>query len=196
MSAKRKLLIIDCETGGLDPANTSILSIAAVVWNQGAIEDQFYTLVAEPTIIANASALKVNKLTVERVQAEGMSPSNTFDAIRMMMMKHDMRGAVTLAGHNVAFDVGYLKRLMRLAGILDKNYGEYFSYRSLCTITGALLLEQAGRIELPGGSASLDSLVKLWNITLSREGGHNALNDALATAKVLNRELELMGGLR
>ena len=192
MSQKRKLLIIDTETGGLDPAVQCILSIAAVVWSGGSVEDHYYTLIAEPEIVAEPGALKVNKLTVEQVQAEGVSPFDAFHGLHAMLQKHDMRSDVRLAGHNVAFDVGFLKRLFRLVGKTDKDYGKLFSYRSLCTQTGALLLEQAGRIDLPGGSASLDALVKLWAIKLDRTDGHNALADAFATAEVLNRELKMM----
>jgi len=195
MSQKRKLLIIDTETGGLDPAVQSILSIAAVVWNDGGIEDHYYTLVAEPEIVAEEGALKVNKLTVAQVQDEGVSPLAAFHGLQSMLQKHDMRTDVRLVGHNVAFDVGFLKRLLRLAG-QEAAYRKMFSYRSLCTQTGALLLEQAGRIDLPGGSASLDALVKLWAIKLDRTDGHNALADAFATAGVLNKELAMIGGLR
>lgn len=191
MRQRRKLLIIDTETGGLDPGQHSILSLAAIVWHDGAVEDHYYTLIAEPEIVAEAGALKVNKLTVEQVQAEGVSPYTAFAALQSMLQKHDMRTDVRLAGHNVAFDVGFLKRLLRLAGAEDK-YRRLFSYRSLCTQTGALLLEQAGRIDLPGGSASLDALVKLWSIKLDRTEGHNALADAYATAEVLKKELVLM----
>jgi len=196
MSQKRKLLIIDVETGGLDASKQSILSLAAVVWHAGAIEDHYYTLIAEPEIIAEEGALKVNKLTIEQVQDEGVTPTAAFNALQSMLLKHDMRSDVRLVGHNVAFDVTFLKRLLRLAGKTDKEYGRLFSYRSLCTQAGALLLEQAGRLDLPGGSASLDSLVKLWGVKLDRTDGHNALADAYATVQVLNKELTMIGGLR
>jgi DNA polymerase-3 subunit epsilon len=188
-------MIVDTETGGLDPSQHSILSIAALVWHEGAVIDEMYTLIAEPEIVAEAGALKVNKLTIEQVQDEGVSPYTAVVALRSMLLKHDMRTDVRLAGHNVAFDVGFLKRLLRLAGE-EAMYRKMFSYRSLCTQTGALLLEQAGVIDLPGGSASLDALVKLWTIKLDRSEGHNALADAYATAGVLNKELALIGGSR
>ena len=142
--------------------------------------------------MAETTALKVNKLTIEQVRAEGVTPHAALAAIRLMLQKNDMRSDVRIVGHNVAFDIGYLKRLFRLAGE-EPAYRKLFSYRSLCTQAGALLLEQAGRIDLPGGSASLDALVKLWAVKLDRVEGHNALADAYATAEVLNKELALIG---
>ena len=93
--------------------------------------------------------------------------------------------------HNALFDVPFVSRLFRLAG---KDMYKVFSYRALCTVTGALLLELGGKITLPGGSASLDNLCKYFHIDLERSKGHNALDDAIAGAKVYLRELELIGG--
>jgi DNA polymerase-3 subunit epsilon len=181
---KRKLLVIDTETGGLDPARHSILSIAALVYQDGVVVDEYYSLVAEPEIVAEESALKINGLTVEQVRSEGTSAPNAADAIEAMLQKHDMRDRVTIAGHNAAFDRAFLLRLWRLAG---RDGDKRFSHRVLCVQTGALLLEQAGRVVLPGGSASLDSLCAMWGIPLDRASGHHALTDARAHAAVLRR---------
>jgi DNA polymerase-3 subunit epsilon len=189
---KRKLAVIDVETGGLDVTKHSILTIAVLIWNDGAIEDEYYTMVSEPTIVADEGALKVNGLTVEQVKDEGVSPLQAVNAITAMLQKHDMRRDVRIVAHNASFDVSFVKRLWALAG---RDFAKTFSYRALCTMTGALLLEQAERIKLPGGSAALDSLVKNWSITLDRSEGHNALADAYACAEVLKREIKLIGGL-
>lgn len=190
---KRKLLVIDTETGGLDAAQHSLLSLGAVVYHDGAIEDEFYTLIREPEFLATEGALKVNNLTRELIEADGVSPLTAVGMLVTMLQKHDMRTGVTIVAHNAPFDIPFLKRLWRLAGKTEREYGKQFSYRSLCTQVGALLLEQAGCVELPAGSASLDNLVKLWGIKLDRSEGHNALHDAKAAAEVLRREIELLG---
>lgn len=186
----RKLLVIDTETGGLNPDSHSLLSLAALVYHDGVVEDEYYTLINEGQIVlAEEAALGVNGLTIEQVRAEGVAPLQAVNSIVAMLMKHDMRGRVVIAAHNAQFDVPFFRRLWRLAGA---DFDAQFSYRSLCTQTGALLLDQAGRIELPGGNASLDNLCALWGIP--RKGAHNALVDARATALVLRREIQLMGG--
>ena len=186
---KRKLLVIDCETGGLDPQMHSILSFAAVVVNAGAIEDMMHLLIAEPEIIAEPEALRVNGLSVEQLKVAGVTPAQAVWALENMLQQHDMRGRVTLAGCNVAFDVGFMKRLYRLA---NGDFSGRFSRRTLDVQTGALLLEQAGRISLPGGSASLDSLCDHFGVPLDRGAGHSALEDAEATAQVLHKMLILL----
>lgn len=185
----KKLLVIDTETGGLDPDKNSLLSLGAVVYHDGAIVDEFYSLVHEPEFLAEESALKVNNLTREQVERDGESPAQVVAALENMLLRHDMRSRVTLVAHNAPFDLPFLKRLYRLA---CKDWAKRFSYRALCTQNGALMLDLSGRIVLPGGSASLDNLCKLWQIDLNRSGGHNALDDARAAAMVLKKIVEVI----
>lgn len=195
MSVKRKLLVVDVETGGLDPAVNAILSVGALVFHQGAIEDRFYSVIDEGAEIRGGgkiedAALKVNGFTHWRIHDEGRTPLEAVNLIEAMMLKHDMRGRITIVAHNAAFDMGFIKRLYARAG---RDFNKRFSYRALCTQTGALLLEQAGRLQLPRGSASLASLTKLWGIDLDRgDGTHNALDDAEACALVLKKQLDML----
>jgi DNA polymerase III epsilon subunit-like protein len=190
MNGKRKLLVCDCETGGLDPNVNAIISIAALIYNGGAVEDEFYAVINENDGgLIEDGALKVNGFTRGRIEEEGSTPLEVVNLIDAMLAKHDMRGRITVCAHNAAFDMGFLRRLWGRAG---RDFSKRFSYRALCTQTGALLLEQAGRINLPAGSASLDNLTKFWNISLDRSSGHNALDDALGCAAVLKKELEML----
>jgi len=181
---KKRLLLIDTETGGLDATRHPILSLAALVLDcEGQVLDQTYTLIFDPrTMDAEESALKINGLSVEKIVAEGLYPAQAISRLVEMLRRHDMVESVTLVGHNVAFDAGFLKRLWDVAGATQESFDILFSHRKICTQSAALLLEQAGVIA-PGGS-SLDALVQYFGITLNREQGHNALNDALATAEL------------
>jgi DNA polymerase III epsilon subunit-like protein len=161
-----------------------------VVVNQGAIDGDIELLIWDETALVEADAMKVHGIPIARIIAEGLAPHQAVAKLEQFLARHDlMRGDVVLAGHNAPFDVGFLRRLYRLA---NADFLKRFSYRSLCTQTGALLLEQAGRIVLPGGSASLDALCKLWN--LQRDTPHNALTDARATAAILKRMVYLLQG--
>jgi len=180
---KRKLLVVDTETGGLDPSIHPIVSIAALVYHEGAVIDQLHEVINEgPGVLQDPEAQAIHGIDASR----GKSPLQVVMAIEAMLQKHDMRSRVTICAHNAAFDVGFMKRLWFHAG---KNFEKTFDYRHLCTQTGALLLEQAGRLTLPGGSASLSTLTKMWNIPIHE---HDALSDALATVAVLKKELALL----
>jgi DNA polymerase III epsilon subunit-like protein len=188
---KRKVLVIDTETGGLDASLFSLLSVAAIVLNEGVVEEEYYTLVNEDVIIVEDEAMKINRLDLERNRSEGKNPRQVVNVLNNLILKHGIRRGVTIVAHNAPFDVSYMKRLYRLAGV---DYSKWFAYRSLCTVTGALLLDQAGRITLPGGSASLDNLTTLWNLKLDRPDGHNALDDARATVLVYNKLIQMLKG--
>ena len=188
---KGKVVFIDTETGGLDASKNSILSFAAVILHNGSISDSMYCLVREPEINAEPSAMAINKLDLEVVATEGLTPAEAVFKLKNFLLRNDIRSKAQFAAHNAPFDIAFTKRMFSLAG---ESYDKVFSYRPLCTQTGALLLELAGRISLPGGSASLDNLVKFFKVDLDRTAGHNALNDAIAGAKVLVKELELIGG--
>lgn len=189
---KRKMLVIDTETGGLDPTKHSLLSIAALVYHDGAIEDEFYTLVNEGNVVADEAALKINGLTLDEIEREGQSVGQVVGALENMLDKHGMHKGVTIVAHNAPFDVGFIKRLYQLAG---RDYSKRFSYRALCTVTAASILDLAGRIELPGGSASLDNLNKYFNLQLDRSSGtHDALDDVRACAAALKHMVALIRG--
>lgn len=187
---KNRVLIIDTETGGLDPAEHSILSLAAVVWKDGAIDAKFQVVIREPQISTTLEALRINGFTGERLENEGVSPLTAVQSLNNFLLANDIRNRVTLGGHNVAFDIGFLKRLYRLAAVTPKEYGAKFSHRSLCTQTLALALEVAGLETFQ--STSLDALCKQFGIDI-REGGvkgaHDALEDAVATGKLLTKLL-------
>lgn len=188
---KKHILFVDTETGGLNPHEDSILSFGAALIYDGAIVDTFYTLIREEKIIVNPAALKINGLSVEKVQAEGVPPLMAVKKLVAFLNKNGLKKNVQFAAHNAPFDMPFVKRMFDQGG---QDFNKVFSYRPLCTQTGALLLDLSGRISLPGGSASLDNLTKFFHIDLDREAGHNALQDAIAGAKVLIREMELIGG--
>lgn len=190
--SQRKLLIIDTETGGLDPQEYSILTLGAVVWNNGGIDDEILLEIAEPEIKACKEALDVNGIDPVLHGQMGLDPLTCVNHLKGFLVKNDMLGRrrkVHVAGHNfVSFDLGFVKRLYRMAG---EDYEKLFSYRLLDTQTLALALEQAGR--LPGiHGTSLNDLCAHFSVPLNRSSVHNALEDARATAKLLTRMLDMI----
>jgi DNA polymerase-3 subunit epsilon len=188
MYNKEKLLVIDTETGGLDPTQHSILSLGAVVYGVGGhIEDELYIQIAEPNIVATPAALKVNG--IDLTTWVGDDPLQAVVYLKNWLQKNWIRKPVGLAGHNVAsFDVGFVKRLFALAG---EDYSKVFHYRMLDTMTLAYALDLAGR--LPGlRSRGLDALCQRFGIVIRKGEAHNALEDARATAQLLTRLMDMI----
>lgn len=187
---KRKLIVVDTETAGLDPSEHSILSFAAVIYQDGGISGSFAVdvcelelCVQEPHDIGGGkmgTALDVNGFTIERIKA-GASPWMAVKAFQNWLMQNELYGKQVLVGHKAEFDAGFLRRLWTMAG---EDFEAQFGHRYLCTQSAALLLEQAGRIELSGGSSSLDNVAAAFGLSRTAEK-HDALEDATLTAKVL-----------
>jgi DNA polymerase III epsilon subunit-like protein len=190
---RKRLLVIDCETGGLDCREHSILSLGAVIWNDNSIDAKFQVVIREPLMSTTLEALRINGFTNEIIENEGVSPSTAVQALQNFLLANDLRGRITLVGHNVAFDVGFLRRLYRLAGLSDKQYEKMFSHRVLCTQSLALALEAAGRCDFR--RTSLDALCRYFKIDIREDasfGRHDALEDACAAAHLLTAELALI----
>lgn len=180
----RKLLVVDTETGGIDPARNAILSLAAVVYNDGP-EEHVHLLIKDPLGEVEERTLAIHGITPERLEAEGVTPWEAVTRVQQLLLRNDMRGKVTLAGHNLLFDVGFMKRLWEMCGL---RFEDQFHYGGLDTKVAALLLMQAGRLNTEGSSLAAVGPavgVKPWK-------EHDALNDALATARTLKRMLGLI----
>lgn len=206
--AQMKLFVFDTETGGLDPSVHSILTLGGVVWEDGEVRDSIEITVAEPHITVDPEAMCVNKLNPDQIKATGLSPLDAVRRLEDFLRPHwpqRDRTRVNLAGHNVAFDYGFLQRLYRLAEQEMLKNGlppslklawatrmdRMFSYRLLDTQGVAFFLELLGRDHFPGGR-SLKSLCTHYGVTNRAE--HSALADAEATAQVLNNLIRVAGG--
>lgn len=190
----RKLIVVDTETAGLDPNEHSIISFAAVIYQDGGISGHFQSLIQENPIHLNFRPeslppdMVIHPSTGIQLRdlVDAPSPWVVVQEFKNWLLKNEIYGQQILCSHNVTFDSGFLRRLWNLAG---EDYEKQWSHRMLCTQTAALLLEQAGRIRLPGGSASLDSVAAVFGLERS-SNLHNALEDATLAARVLAKMVD------
>lgn len=187
---QRTWVVIDTETGGLDPNEHSILSLGAVVWRDGGIDDEILINIREDEVVATDAALRINGIDLRA--HEGDDPMQAVERIKAFLLKNNIFKQAHMAGHNVAsFDYGFMKRLYRLGGA---DINKTFHYRMLDTMTMALALDQVGR--LPGlRGYGLDGLCQRFGIQIRKAGPgvpHNALEDARATAKLMSRLLDMV----
>lgn len=182
-----KLLIIDTETGGLDPIKHSILSLGAVVWEDGVLGEEFEVLIREDPIIAEPRALEVNGIDVETHR--GATPTMAVDMLNVFLLDQFEQGEmpIVLGGHNTHFDIGFLKRLFGLAGRVS-SMTSLFSHRIMDTMIAARFLRMAGKI--PEGKEGLSCLLEYFNIQVEPGKRHSALADARATGTLLTCLIE------
>jgi DNA polymerase-3 subunit epsilon len=189
MKIKGPFLVVDTETGGLNSDTTSILSIAGVVWEpQKKIKPLFDFYICEDEIITEERALQVNKIDLAVVKQEGLSPSEAVIEIKKKLDKRfgPDRKPIMLVAHNAPFDVGFIKRLYKLAK--QDYYADFYS-RALDTCSILHYLMILGKVQ--GYRASADVLFEATSVKIPKKDRHTAKGDALATARALEKLLAM-----
>lgn len=182
-----RLLFIDTETGGLAPDKHSLLSLAMVIWEDGKIIDSQEVLINDGILSVTEEALSINRIDLEKHKQSAVSSSRAMDEILLFIGKHfPQHRKITLAGHNVHFDADFLKRFFSAN---HKDFNEFFSHRIIDTSSILHYLYLAGRIKHK--AISSDDAFALFDIKV--EGRHTAIGDAIATAKLFTRLLDLQG---
>lgn len=181
-----RLVVVDTETGGLNPEATSLLTIALVAWEKNRILGKREIRVKENIMRVSPSALEINRINLNQHVKKAVSPKEACVQILGFCEKylgHERPWSV--AGHNVAFDVGFLRHLFEAHGY---TYYEHFSHRVLDTASVLRFLYLAGVLERDLSSS--DTAFEYFKITPKRR--HSALGDALATAELISSLVSLV----
>ena len=186
MGSKR-FLVVDTETGGLDPVRNCLLTIGAVVWDNGKIlaEREFFVL--EERFDITPSSLLVHQVDLRDLAKRGQSPKKAVaEFLKFARRYFPKKDRIALAGHNVGFDAGFLKRLFTQAGL---DYDTHVSHRLLDTASILGYLNLAGK--LPLTSRGLSEAIKYFKLKVDPSKRHTALEDARVTAALLTRLVRL-----
>lgn len=180
-----KLIIIDTETGGLDPLTHSILSIGMVAYD-GSRQTEIF--VREPCIISHPRSMQVNGIDLEWIERNGLSPAAAVDAVENYLNSFNKQRPLMLCGHNIQFDLAFMRRLYVMA---DRRPPREFTHRSIDTQTLLWALADAGK--LPRKTCTSNGAFDYFNIQPPVELRHTALGDAVATRKLVQHLLEMIG---
>lgn len=185
-----KLLIIDTETGGLDPERHSIIQLGAVVWEDGQLGESIELLICEMKLSLSDSAMAINRIPVEKIYAEGLMCVQAVEKFHEFLNRNFPEDQpIILAGHNVGFDISFMKRLYKKAHTFDL-FEKTYSHRSLDTagIVRFLILAQ----KLPSGLEGSDAAFKHFGIEPTEQERHTAMADAKSTGLLLTNLLECL----
>lgn len=177
-----RLFVIDTETGGVDPAKFSLLTFAGAVWEDGRILDTIEFSVREPRVRVEPEAMLINRIDLVAHKKAGISPAAAIELINDLLDRYFGEEPVTIAGHNVNFDIGFLRRLYRLA---KEDYPSRFSRRHIDTASILGFLNICGLISIP--KPSLDNALAAFGITYTAESRHTALGDVVMTCELINK---------
>ena len=175
-----RLVFCDTETGGLSPETDALLSIGLVDWADGQILDTAEILVDPEGLVCGAKAMEINRIDLDVHLAYSVPRS---EAARLVRDWCGPRGRVVLAGHNVGFDIGFLKRLFA-----PGMWSFSFSHHQIDMMQILAFLGDCGII--PPGIGKLDQAIAYFGIQVPTGKRHTALGDALATAEVYTHLLD------
>lgn len=177
------IFVLDTETGGLDPESDSLMEVAGVVIQNGRVVAKYSSLVKpnDGKVVCNDFARKIHQISDEMVLTKGKSPAQIANDLAQISNKYFDGKPMIICGHNVHFDVNFVKKMFKNANVENLSYDKVFSRNVLDTATMALILKTANR--LPFERTSLDNILKFYNINAPEKERHTALGDALMTAK-------------
>ena len=106
------IVFIDTETGGTDPQRHSLLSIGAVVYEDGELKETLHTTIRHDTYKVTRSALAHNG--IDLVQHDQSSPTHReaisqFTGWLKAVQKRAKTGKLIMGGHNPSFDRSFIK---------------------------------------------------------------------------------------
>lgn len=183
---KDRILFIDTETGGLDPERHSLLSLGMVVWEDMKIIDSQEILINDGILSVTEEALSINGIDIEKHRRSALLSSHALEQILQFTGNHfPQDGKITLAGHNVHFDIAFLR--IFFSGN-NTDFSKYFSHRIIDTSSILHYLYLSGQIKQK--AISSDEAFEMFGI--KAEGRHTALGDAVATAMLFSKLLQLI----
>jgi DNA polymerase III epsilon subunit-like protein len=180
------LLFIDLETTGTDPNSHSVIQIAAEFHQEGKPVKTFNRKLNPSGYKVSLGALRVNKVKYSQLNSLGNTDTVVAEFVDFLLGLNP-KGQVTVVGHNVHFDMAFIKTLFTNHGIEDLN--AVFSYRQLDTAAIAVFLQDVGILNIE--KANLESLAKHFNVVKSNTdfletNFHDAAFDTKTTVDVYN----------
>lgn len=179
-----RLLFIDTETGGVEPTECSLFSIGLIVWENGSIifEDEVY--VKDVVYKVTAQALKINNIDISQIDESGLDKRSVIEKLKRIKKEYFNNIIMTVAGHNVGFDISFLKQLYKDS---NDNFLDDFSHRAIDTSSILQFLYFSEKLEK--NISSSDDAFQYFNIGVEKR--HTALDDCRATVSLFNKLISL-----
>ena len=181
-----KILFIDTETGGIDPASHSLLSLALVVWKELEVRASIEILVNDGVLNVTEKALEINGINLSEHKKKAVSPVLALQQVDQFLDLHFSRDEkIILGGHNINFDVNFLNAFLTRNGY---NFQQRFSHRFVDTSSILFYLYLTGKMKRKL-TASQDAF-DYFGITVP--GRHTSLGDAVATAQLFSKLVSIL----
>jgi ribonuclease T len=176
-------VVIDVETGGVDPHNCALLEIAAIVVHcdetgQLVQQERFFTthVHAFEGAVIEKRALEINKIVPDHpfrlALDENVMLDKLDDFTREALQQHNCRRAI-LVGHNAHFDLSFVNAARHRCDKMKTNPYHRFTCFDTATLAGAALTKTV-----------LAKALKQAGIAYDKDQAHSALYDTQLTAEL------------
>lgn len=176
----RDLVVVDLETSGVNPFRHDVLAVALVPLSVEASPQVFY--VRPDTIEWSEYARRNFEKYSSEWEVSAIAPEAACDAIEAYLASTFGGRNVTPVGHNVGFDVAFLRRLAFLGG---REQLAGLSHRAVDTHTLLYTLALQGLI--PNEAVTSDGAFKHFGVKVDDKSRHTALGDAQATKELVSK---------
>lgn len=185
----RSILVIDTETTGTDPKQHAVIEIAAQFHAQDGTISSFTKKFFNPKRKVDLEALKYNNVaygSLVSLGSEEIAVRQFIDWLLSLPINSNTR----LVGHNVNFDVNFLKALTEDYDI--QGFNKLIPYKVHDTSDRGELLIDAGIIKTDSNRSSLKYLAKALGIEVQETALHGAVYDVQLTVQVYKAINELL----
>lgn len=155
------IVVLDFETGGLDPEVHALMSVAAITLNEKLeTQNEYYAIIKDtPDRIVTEGAVAVNGITDKILQEEGFP----IDVV-LFELRYHLKDAI-ICCHNAAFDVAWLNnRGFNIQEAIDTMFLSWRKWGKYSKAKLGIVCERAG---------------------IKVQDAHNSLGDARMTAELL-----------
>lgn len=189
---KDLILVLDIETGGLDYKKDSICSISVMLYDES---NQKTWYIKPYNKNYNKKALEINHLDLNYLETCGCTLSLFFIELEEYCIKHfgvENLGKIQLLGHNVSFDIQFLKEALEndLNGFM--SYKDLFHYHYKDSMVLCNCLKETQLIPIKQSISLKNIYVYLFKEDKYSNNAHNSLEDCIMTLRVYKKLISII----
>ena len=193
----KKILFLDCETGGILPEKFSIFQLSGIVSIDGTVYEEFDFVFQPKKRIFSKMALEIHKFDPKEYFKDLMSYEEAFkqfiEVLDTYVDRYNKKDRFIIVGQNPDFDLKHLEEFFKENN--DPYMWSWFSYRiDLIQIVTFMLLNDLLDIDklIEGGDClQLWNIAKYYNLSFNH---HSALEDIKITKKIYDKCVNIIKG--